>query len=77
MKKFNKEAGYLVLEGLVAFFLITTTISMYFPIITTVLQRLEVEKNNVEKNRKRMEQVQIDGGVSSKIILKGIEWNEV
>lgn len=76
MKKASKESGYLVLEGLVAFFLILTTISLYFPLLTTVLQRLQIEKINVEKNRRKYEKIQINSGESIEIQLKGIEWDE-
>ncbi len=76
LKKTSKESGYLVLEGLVAFVLILSTISLYFPLLTTVLQRLQIEKVNVEKNRRRYEQIQLGSDEVSEIQLKGIEWDE-
>lgn len=76
LKKTSKESGYLVLEGLVAFVLILSTISLYFPLLTTVLQRLQIEKVNVEKNRRRYEQIQLGSDEASEIQLKGIEWDE-
>ncbi|PLS34797.1 hypothetical protein CYV26_10250 [Carnobacterium maltaromaticum] len=76
MKKASKESGYLVLEGLVAFVLILSTISLYFPLLTTVLQRLQIEKVNVENNRRRYEQIQLGSDEVSEIQLKGIEWDE-
>ncbi|WP_317912245.1 hypothetical protein [Carnobacterium maltaromaticum] len=76
MKKTSKESGYLVLEGLVAFVLILSTISLYFPLLTTVLQRLQIEKVKVEKNRRRYEQIQLGSDEVSEIQLKGIEWDE-
>lgn len=76
LKKTSKESGYLVLEGLVAFVLILSTISLYFPLLTTVLQRLQIEKVKVEKNRRRYEQIQLDSDEVSEIQLKGIEWDE-
>lgn len=76
LKKSSKESGYLVLEGLVAFVLILSTISLYFPLLTTILQRLQIEKVNVEKNRRRYEQIQLGSDEVSEIQLKGIEWDE-
>lgn len=76
LKKMSKESGYLVLEGLVAFVLILSTISLYFPLLTTILQRLQIEKVNVEKNRRRYEQIQLGSDEVSEIQLKGIEWDE-
>ena len=76
LKKASKESGYLVLEGLVAFVLILSTISLYFPLLTTVLQRLQIEKVKVEKNRRRYEQIQLGSDEVSEIQLKGIEWDE-
>lgn len=76
LKKTSKESGYLVLEGLVAFVLILSTISLYFPMLTTILQRLQIEKVNVEKNRRRYEQIQLGSDEVSEIQLKGIEWDE-
>lgn len=76
LKKASKESGYLVLEGLVAFVLILSTISLYFPLLTTVLQRLQIEKVNVEKNRRRYEKIQLGSDEVSEIQLKGIEWDE-
>ncbi|WP_317913769.1 hypothetical protein [Carnobacterium maltaromaticum] len=76
MKKTSKESGYLVLEGLVAFVLILSTISLYFPLLTTVLQRLQIEKVKVEKNRRRYEQIQLGSDEVSEIQLKRIEWDE-
>ncbi len=76
LKKTSKESGYLVLEGLVAFVLILSTISLYFPLLTTVLQRLQIEKVKVEKNRRRYEQIQLGSDEVSEIQLKGIEWDE-
>lgn len=76
LKKTSKESGYLVLEGLVAFVLILSTISLYFPLLTTILQRLQIEKVNVEKNRRRYEQIQLGSDELSEIQLKGIEWDE-
>lgn len=76
LKKTSKESGYLVLEGLVAFVLILSTISLYFPLLTTILQRLQIEKVNVEKNRRRYEQIQLGSDEVSEIQLKGIEWDE-
>ncbi|CAD5902482.1 hypothetical protein CKN99_10550 [Carnobacterium maltaromaticum] len=76
MKKTSKESGYLVLEGLVAFVLILSTISLYFPLLTTILQRFQIEKVNVEKNRRRYEQIQLGSDEVSEIQLKGIEWDE-
>lgn len=76
LKKTSKESGYLVLEGLVAFVLILSTISLYFPLLTTVLQRLQIEKVKVEKNRRSYEQIQLGSDEVSEIQLKGIEWDE-
>lgn len=76
LKKASKESGYLVLEGLVAFVLILSTISLYFPLLTTILQRLQIEKVKVEKNRRRYEQIQLGSDEVSEIQLKGIEWDE-
>ncbi len=76
LKKTSKESGYLVLEGLVAFVLILSTISLYFPLLTTILQRFQIEKVNVEKNRRRYEQIQLGSDEVSEIQLKGIEWDE-
>jgi hypothetical protein len=76
LKKTSKESGYLVLEGLVGFVLILSTISLYFPLLTTILQRLQIEKVNVEKNRRRYEQIQLGSDEVSEIQLKGIEWDE-
>ena len=76
LKKASKESGYLVLEGLVAFVLILSTISLYCPLLTTILQRLQIEKVNVEKNRRRYEQIQLGSDEVSEIQLKGIEWDE-
>ncbi len=76
LKKTSKESGYLVLEGLVAFVLILSTISLYFPLLTTVLQRLQIEKVKVEKNRRRYEQIQLGSDEVSEIQLKRIEWDE-
>lgn len=76
LKKTSKESGYLVLEGLVAFVLILSTISLYFPLLTTILQRLQIEKVNVENNRRRYEQIQLGSDEVSEIQLKGIEWDE-
>ena len=76
LKKTSKESGYLVLEGLVAFVLILSTISLYFPLLTTILQRFQIVKVNVEKNRRRYEQIQLGSDEVSEIQLKGIEWDE-
>ncbi|KRN85391.1 hypothetical protein IV75_GL002889 [Carnobacterium maltaromaticum] len=65
-----------MLEGLVAFVLILSTISLYFPLLTTILQRFQIEKVNVEKNRRRYEQIQLGSDEVSEIQLKGIEWDE-
>ncbi|MGX7417445.1 hypothetical protein ACWOFR_01445 [Carnobacterium gallinarum] len=59
-KKLHNQEGYLVLEGLVSFFLVTGAVFLYFPIVLNLLQHLESEKESVEINRKLYEEAQFE-----------------
>lgn len=61
MKKFRNQNGYLVLEGLISFFLVTSAVFIYLPMISDLFQQLKMEKVSVEINRKQYENILLKG----------------
>ena len=56
-KKLNQK-GYLLIESLVAFSLVSMCIASYIPFIVGMLKKIDTEKTTVEMHRIQYEQIQ-------------------